>query len=206
MDLTRYRARKKTLSAGEMAEMLRDGLTLDELAEALGASVSTVTQRIHEGGWDVYGEPITRAPKVDVIAQLAIATVSQGDWALEALCAQTDPEIFFPEKGGSNKATKRICQRCPVAAECLDYALENNEMFGVWGGLSERERRALKAADTSLAVPCPEACGAMFRNDTNASRHAKAAHADIVCPSCGDTFANGGSLSLHARAAHPAAS
>ena len=65
-------------------------------------------------------------------------------WQEQALCAQTDPEAFFPEKGGSTREAKRICQSCEVKAECLEYALENDERFGIWGGLSERERRRLK--------------------------------------------------------------
>jgi WhiB family redox-sensing transcriptional regulator len=65
-------------------------------------------------------------------------------WQAEALCAQTDPEAFFPEKGGSTRDAKRICAGCDVKAQCLDYALENDERFGIWGGLSERERRKLK--------------------------------------------------------------
>lgn len=66
------------------------------------------------------------------------------EWQARALCAQTDPEAFFPEKGGSTRAAKRICSDCPVRTACLDYALEQRERFGVWGGLSERERRVLQ--------------------------------------------------------------
>ena len=65
-------------------------------------------------------------------------------WQAEALCAQTDPEAFFPEKGGSTRDAKRVCQGCTVRDECLEYALEKDERFGIWGGLSERERRKLK--------------------------------------------------------------
>ena len=65
-------------------------------------------------------------------------------WQTDALCAQTDPEAFFPEKGGSTRDAKRICTSCDVKSECLEYALQNDERFGIWGGLSERERRKLK--------------------------------------------------------------
>jgi WhiB family redox-sensing transcriptional regulator len=65
-------------------------------------------------------------------------------WHERALCAQTDPEAFFPEKGGSTREAKRVCTGCEVRSECLEYALENDERFGIWGGLSERERRRLK--------------------------------------------------------------
>ncbi len=81
------------------------------------------------------------------LAQLA--AVGAGDdtllaWQDQALCAQTDPEAFFPEKGGSTREAKRICVGCEVKQECLEYALMQDERFGIWGGLSERERRRLK--------------------------------------------------------------
>lgn len=68
----------------------------------------------------------------------------EDQWQERALCAQTDPEAFFPEKGGSTREAKRICLGCDVKDECLEYALANDERFGIWGGLSERERRRLK--------------------------------------------------------------
>jgi WhiB family redox-sensing transcriptional regulator len=66
------------------------------------------------------------------------------DWQDRALCAQTDPEAFFPEKGGSTREAKMVCRGCEVRAECLAYALKRREQWGIWGGLSERERRQMK--------------------------------------------------------------
>ena len=85
----------------------------------------------------------------EVIVPLAQVFVSPDDvdelsWQDQALCAQTDPEAFFPEKGGSTREAKRVCRSCEVRAECLEYALEHDERFGIWGGMSERERRRLK--------------------------------------------------------------
>lgn len=81
----------------------------------------------HPGGlWDLLGLAADTEPK----------------WQNRASCAQTDPEAFFPEKGGSTREAKRICLGCEVRAECLEYALERDERFGIWGGLSVRERRA----------------------------------------------------------------
>lgn len=65
------------------------------------------------------------------------------EWRDNALCAQTDPEAFYPEKGGSTREAKRICTMCSVRMDCLEEALANDERFGIWGGLSERERRRL---------------------------------------------------------------
>jgi WhiB family redox-sensing transcriptional regulator len=70
--------------------------------------------------------------------------VTREQWQDRALCAQTDPEAFFPEKGGSTREAKKICLGCEVRTECLEYALAHDERFGIWGGLSERERRRLK--------------------------------------------------------------
>ena len=67
-------------------------------------------------------------------------------WRLDALCAETDPEAFFPEKGGSTREAKRVCSGCAVRSECLEYALASDERFGIWGGLSERERRRVRLA------------------------------------------------------------
>ena len=70
-------------------------------------------------------------------------------WMESANCLGTDPEAFFPEKGGSTREAKAVCSRCTVAAECLDYALEGTTsysspfFFGIWGGTSPRERRKL---------------------------------------------------------------
>lgn len=87
----------------------------------------------------------------DTRAELTLLDLSGQDsdeveltWQERALCAQTDPEAFFPEKGGSTREAKKVCVSCEVRAECLEYALENDERFGIWGGLSERERRKLK--------------------------------------------------------------
>jgi WhiB family transcriptional regulator, redox-sensing transcriptional regulator len=71
-------------------------------------------------------------------------TPADESWRLDALCAETDPEAFFPEKGGSTREAKRVCVGCAVRIECLEFALANDERFGIWGGLSERERRRVR--------------------------------------------------------------
>lgn len=77
------------------------------------------------------------------------AAITPPPWTDQALCAQTDPEAFFPELGATTLAAKRICATCPVRAECLDYALATETpkfRHGVWGGLSPRQRDRLPAA------------------------------------------------------------
>lgn len=71
------------------------------------------------------------------------------DWRQRSACREEDPEIFFPV-GSDGPAllqiseAKAICHRCPVASTCLSWALETGQDAGVWGGMSEDERRALK--------------------------------------------------------------
>ncbi len=93
----------------------------------------------HADEWE--GQP---SEQVGVLIDLFADEAEEPEWQDRALCAQTDPEAFFPEKGGSTREAKRICQGCDVRAECLEYALAHDERFGIWGGLSERERRKLK--------------------------------------------------------------
>ena len=85
------------------------------------------------------------------IVRLPMAETEELSWQERALCAETDPESFFPEKGGSTREAKRICSTCEVRRECLEYALENDERFGIWGGLSERERRRIRRQRAQVA-------------------------------------------------------
>lgn len=73
-------------------------------------------------------------------------------WQDRALCAQTGADFFFPEPGSSVREAKRICGMCEMRSACLEYALANDERFGVWGGLSEKERQAL--GRTGRSAPC----------------------------------------------------
>lgn len=89
------------------------------------------------------------------------------DWRLEAKCRGVDPDLFFPERGASLAAAKQVCFECPVRMPCLEYALDNREVHGVWGGISERGRRAL-------------------RRERNVAR--SAASERKVCEHCGQAF------------------
>ena len=65
-------------------------------------------------------------------------------WQASANCLGVDPDLFFPERGASTREAKEVCRGCIVRDECLEYALLNGEKFGIWGGMSERERRRIR--------------------------------------------------------------
>ena len=67
-------------------------------------------------------------------------------WQTRANCMGVDPDLFFPERGQSTREAKEVCRGCVVREDCLEYALANGEKFGIWGGMSERERRRLRRA------------------------------------------------------------
>lgn len=71
-------------------------------------------------------------------------------WMADALCRQVDPDLWFPEKGGSTRDAKAICRTCPAMERCLAYALEHGLRFGIFGGLSPLERRKLKKSATEV--------------------------------------------------------
>jgi len=74
-------------------------------------------------------------------------------WMAAARCRNVDPDLFFPTKGGPDVTAhaKAVCAQCPVRTECLEYAVENGERYGVWGGLSPKERRPLVRERRRLA-------------------------------------------------------
>ncbi|GGU22912.1 transcriptional regulator WhiB [Streptomyces lavendofoliae] len=72
------------------------------------------------------------------------ASSDELSWQDTALCAQTGPDFFFPDPGSSTREAKRLCAACDIREACLEYALTHDERFGVWGGLSEKERYALR--------------------------------------------------------------
>jgi WhiB family redox-sensing transcriptional regulator len=70
--------------------------------------------------------------------------VGDRQWQDQANCLGVDPDLFFPERGASTREAKEVCRGCVVKQDCLEFALANGEKFGIWGGLSERERRKLR--------------------------------------------------------------
>jgi WhiB family redox-sensing transcriptional regulator len=72
----------------------------------------------------------------------------QPTWVEDAICAQTDPELFFPNKGGNPEPARRICAQCPVQAKCLELAILDPSLDGIWGGTTYRDRIELRRPGT----------------------------------------------------------
>ena len=81
-------------------------------------------------------------------------------WKDLSNCLGVDPDLFFPERGASTREAKEVCRGCEVRIDCLEYALQNGEKFGIWGGMSARERRRIRrhrALDRQAVVRAVEA-------------------------------------------------
>lgn len=65
------------------------------------------------------------------------------DWMVDAACRDADTNLFFVDRGASITAARQLCADCPVRDTCLDYAIADNLPFGIYGGLTPKERRAL---------------------------------------------------------------
>jgi WhiB family transcriptional regulator, redox-sensing transcriptional regulator len=83
------------------------------------------------------------------LSDITVTTKDHGSaepktWWDFANCLGVEPDLFFPERGASTKEAKEVCRGCVVREDCLEYALDHGEKFGIWGGMSERERRRLR--------------------------------------------------------------
>ena len=94
--------------------------------------------------------PVAPSPLASSLAALVAAhrSAHHGErrWQEQANCLGVDPDLFFPERGASTREAKAVCRSCEVQGDCLEYALAHGEKFGIWGGLSERERRRVRRA------------------------------------------------------------
>jgi WhiB family redox-sensing transcriptional regulator len=81
----------------------------------------------------------------------AVPVEPDPDWHDHANCLGVDPDLFFPERGASTREAKEVCRGCEVRHDCLEFALQNGEKFGIWGGLSERERRRIRRQRAQVA-------------------------------------------------------
>lgn len=80
---------------------------------------------------------------VDLVDFLEVPITEERPWVVFSACRQVDPDVFFPTTREQEEHAISICKTCPVRMDCLDYAIEAREKFGIWGGLTEKQRRRL---------------------------------------------------------------
>ena len=140
---------KPTQHPRVIAKARRNGESIRSIAARNGVAMDTIRMRLIEAGYTTNGDDAapgkpTRLPDWTPPA----AYQASEHWTDDALCRQTDPNIFFPESDGDNGATaKAICRKCEVRSECLEEALalpQQDDMHGVRGGLSRNQRTQLR--------------------------------------------------------------
>ena len=102
---------------------------------------------------------------------------NQTPWWDQAACKGVNPDMFHPQRGQSPSPAKRICETCPVLNTCRSYALSVGERIGVWGGLTAKERRFMRAIGGIIDRVCEE-CGVPFDG------HGTAGARRLYCDDC----------------------
>ncbi|MCL4414158.1 MAG: WhiB family transcriptional regulator [Actinobacteria bacterium] len=102
---------------------------------------------------------MARPAPVRVISRAEVEKVLTRAWTAQAACTGSNTDLFFPERGRQAADAKAVCRTCSVADDCLTYALVQCENSGVWGGISERERRRMRARTAIECASCA-ICGA----------------------------------------------
>lgn len=98
--------------------------------------------------------------------------MTKAEWMVDANCLGLDTDLFFPDRGGDTRFAKSICRECDVQVECLAYALNNGEHHGIWGGMSESDRRRIqrtRAVNATGPIPPPANCSVMSTAATTAT-------------------------------------
>lgn len=139
------RSKRELPPMREIAARLRDGENHAALAHEFGLVPNGLAARLTSAGYRYDTGEVERDAQLREMKQHLKSKLLtyQEPWMADAVCSQTDPDAFFPEKGGSTAEAKKVCLSCPVRTECLEYALSHNERYGIFGGKSERERRKL---------------------------------------------------------------
>lgn len=151
---TRYTTVRKQASLTDMAQLLREGTNIADVAEAHGISANTLRCRLHNGGWSINGEPNTAAHPAPAPAPnwrgMSWAS-SDLSWQKDAACRGLGVDLFFPPQGDDGSAGKLVCRPCPVKAACGEWATVHDER-GIWGELNGRQRTRLRAEMSTKKV------------------------------------------------------
>lgn len=130
--------------AAELVEMLDRGITRAELAAEYGCTKTTISVRVTDSGIKEKRERDARRAEIRAAAAAAAAFQSP-EWMDRAECREApDPDAFFPEEGPVSTEALEMCLRCPVRSECLEYAHDHLEQYGLWGGIGARRRQRIR--------------------------------------------------------------
>lgn len=147
------------LAQAHIKELRENGMTWPQMADWAGISQESLRytllgspnknipppRTIRTDKYEaILAVPVPRTQRKPIDAVLPDLSDPDEDWRDDALCAQADPELFYPDKGENATAAKKICEQCAVSRECLDWALSHGEDVGVWGGMSQQERNRLR--------------------------------------------------------------
>lgn len=142
--------KRSKLAVTEAAERLRAGESLEAVAADAEITRHTLMDRLSKAGFSFTGERVSVEQRHELRTYLSSALLRWYEpWMSEAACSRVDPDLWFPDQGGSVKDVKEICRSCPVVAECRAMALRNGERYGIWGATSEAERRKLLKGDAA---------------------------------------------------------
>lgn len=144
--------RSANLTCEQVADAVRIHGSARAAADALGCTIGAVEKRMRQHRREQAALGAAAQAEDDARAEVRerrIASAQPSDWRASGACLEEDPELFFPI-GSTGPAllqieeAKAVCRRCDVVETCLRWALDSGEDAGVWGGLSEDERRSLK--------------------------------------------------------------
>jgi len=136
----------------------------------------------------------------DTLSDLPLAVLTPTPWVNHGACHGTDPGLFFPTRGEDVTNAKAVCGTCPVRSDCLKHALDTHERFGVWGGCTEDERRAIRrqlrtgddiavvVAERTRSAPLPEPPrkAKPIKHGTNSGYVTHHRRGEPPCPDCID--------------------
>jgi len=120
-------------------------------------------------------------PPASVLYDSLAAAIARPEWMVEASCRGHDPGIFFPGRGESTAPARAICAGCPVTEACLEYSMAIVEKQGIFGGKSERERRALRTTRPIAPRRCElSTCRAIFDPVSTSQRYCRPEHTALA--------------------------
>lgn len=126
----------------ELAARCRDGELLRDIAVELGVAYTTLSARFSQAGFAATGETIQQMQRRKLRERLE--QPERPDWMAKGSCLDHHPDLWYSDTGNAMQRAKGICAGCPSRKSCLEWAIETNEQWGIFGGHTRQERVNLK--------------------------------------------------------------